>query len=94
MELDDFTGKPCRSKTAYEFLPKHKVKINLQTAEEELRETAKTEIASKVLLMVKIDNTIASIFPSGKILVRGEREETKAKEYAKRIVNALKKSVS
>jgi TATA-box binding protein (TBP) (component of TFIID and TFIIIB) len=37
-------------------------------------------------------NTI-SLFPSGKLLVRGEREEEKAKEIAEKLVKALKESI-
>lgn len=78
---------------AYEFLPKKPVHINLEIAKEELANTTKTEIASKVLLMIKLDHIIVSIFPSGKLLVRGEKEEEKAKQIAKKIVSKLKKSV-
>ncbi len=94
MELEDYTGKPCRSKMAYEFLPKKQVKINLEIAREELEKIAKTEIASKVLLMIKLENAVISIFPSGKILVRGEKEEEKAKLLAKKAIKVLKKSFS
>lgn len=93
MELSDFTQKPCRSKMAYEFLPKKKVKINLEKAAEELEEAGSIEIKSKVLLMAKINSKTVSLFPSGKILVRGEREEKAAKEIAQKAVRTIKESI-
>ncbi|MEI7961227.1 MAG: hypothetical protein WCI04_02725 [archaeon] len=92
MELGDFTQKPCRSKMAYEFLPKKNVKVDLEKAAEEITKVGTIEIRSKVLLMVKIDEKIVSLFPSGKILVRGERDENTAKNIAKKAVQTLKNS--
>lgn len=92
MELEDFTGKPCRSKMAYEFLPKKKIHINLEEAREEIEGKIEVELASKVLLMCKIMHATVSLFSSGKILVRGEREEEKAKKIAKILISELKKS--
>ncbi len=93
MELDEFTPKPCRTKMAYEFLPKHPILINLEKASEEIATVATIEVKTKVLLMIKLDFCTISLFPSGKLLVRGEREEEKAKEIAKKLVGALKQSV-
>ena len=93
MDLADFTGKPCQSKMAYEFLPKKKVLINLEKAGEELAAIATIEVTTKVLLMIKIETKTVSIFPSGKLLVRGEREEDKAKLIAEKVVKSLKQSV-
>jgi len=93
MELDDFTPKPCRTKMAYEFLPKHTITINLEKASEEISKIATIEVKTKVLLMIKLDFCTISLFPSGKLLVRGEREESKAKEIAKKVIGALRESV-
>jgi len=93
MELADFTGKPCRTKLAYEFLPKHPMQINLEKASEEIASVAIVEVKTKVLLMIKIDFCTVSLFPSGKLLVRGEREEEKAKEIAKKVIGTLRESV-
>jgi len=93
MELADFTGKPCQSKLAYEFLPKNTLQINLEKASEEVLKVATIEVKTKVLLMIKVDYCTVSLFPSGKLLVRGEREENKAKEIAKKVIGALKASV-
>ena len=90
MELSDYTGKPCKSKMAYEFLPKQKVNIDLRVAVEDVKQIATIEMETKVLLMVKIENCTASIFPSGKILVRGERDENKAKIIAEKLIKKIK----
>ncbi|MFA6268275.1 MAG: hypothetical protein WCW13_00245 [archaeon] len=93
MELAEYTGKPCRSKMAYEFLPNKKVNINLEKAATELAKVSTIEVTTKILLMAKIDCVTISLFSSGKILVRGEREEEKAKKVAETILKALKESV-
>ncbi len=93
MEIAQYTGKPCRTKMAYEFLPKKQITVNLEKACEEIATIATIEIKTKVLLMLKLDYATISLFPSGKLLIRGEREETKAKELAKKILSTLKESV-
>ncbi len=93
MELADFTGKPCRTKMAYEFLPNSKIEIDLEKASTELNAIANIDVKTKVLLMMKLDNLTISLFPSGKLLVRGEREEKKAKEAAEKIVKQLIESI-
>jgi ribonuclease HIII len=93
MELSEFTGKPCRTKMAYEFLPKHSMKIDLDKAAQEVGEVGALEVKTKVLLMIKVDFCTVSLFPSGKLLVRGEREEEKAKEIAKKVIGTLTNSI-
>lgn len=90
MKLSDFTGRPCKSRTAYEFLPNKKTLVDLTKAAGELQKEYYIEIQTKVLLMIKVDSATVSLFPSGKILVRGEREEAKAREIAEKVVKYLK----
>jgi len=92
VELKDFVGKPCTSKVSYEFFPKKKTKVDLEKASEELEKIATIDVNSKVLLIVQIGDGTVSIFKNGKILVRGEKEETKARKIAEKIVSALKES--
>jgi ribonuclease HIII len=89
VQLDDFVGKPCRSKTAYEFLPKKLTKLNLGELKNKLEKKAIIEVNSKLLIIMKINNHTVSLFPSGKILVRGEREEKKAKQTAEEIIKLI-----
>jgi len=90
LKLSDFTGRPCKSRTAYEFLPNKKTLVDLTKAAGELQKEYYIEIQTKVLLMIKVDSATVSLFPSGKILVRGEREEAKAREIAEKVVKYLK----
>jgi len=86
MELKDFTGKPCRAKVAYEFLPNKKIKLNLEKLENLIEKKFVIEVKSRILLIIKVEDKTVSLFESGKLLVRGEREELAAKEIAKKIV--------
>ncbi len=78
---------------AYEFLPKKVLHVDLVLAEKEISSVATIEMSSKVLLMARMGNNTISLFPSGKLLVRGEREEEKAKKVAENLVKALKERV-
>ena len=89
MQLSDFTGKPCRSKTAYEFLPNKKMAIDLEKTSTELPQGVTVEVKTKVLLMLRVEHCTVSLFPSGKLLVRGEREEEKAKKIAERVLKTV-----
>lgn len=44
------------------------------------------------MLIVKIDMGTVSIFKNGKILVRGEKDETNARNTAEKVVSVLKES--
>lgn len=94
VELSEYTGKPCQSKTAYEFIPKKQIKLDLDIAKKELKEHATIEVASKVLLILKIAEHTVSLFPSGKIIVRGEKNEIIARNTAMELVKHLKESVN
>lgn len=93
MQLKDFTAKPCTTKVSYEFFPKDRVDINLEIASEEINSICEIEICSKVLLIGKIENRTISIFKNGKIVVRGEKDEKKARSIAEKICNKLNNSV-
>ena len=93
MKLSDYTGKPCQSKMAYEFVPNKKILINLEKAKEELEGKAQIEVASKVLIIMKIMQHTVSLFPSGKIIVRGEKEPQNARKVAEELVKHLKESI-
>ncbi len=92
LELDDFTGKPCRSKSAYEFMPKKKAKIDLEKAANEISSIATIEIRSKILILAKLEDATISLFESGKLLIRNELDETKARKIAQKVLSTLKKS--
>jgi ArsR family metal-binding transcriptional regulator len=86
IELKDFIGKPCSNKTSFEFLPKQKTTLNLEELSKKLENI---EVNSKILLIIKDGDSTISIFKNGKILVRGIKEETKAKNIAKKILEKI-----
>ncbi|MDD4250981.1 MAG: hypothetical protein PHX27_02205 [Candidatus ainarchaeum sp.] len=85
MELKNFTLKPCSNKTSFEFLPKNKTTLDLKKISKKLNNL---EINSKILLILKKDDATISIFKTGKILVRGIKDESKAREI---VLNLIKK---
>ena len=92
MELKDFVGKPCTSKVSYEFFPNKKTVIDLAKAAEELEAIATIDVNSRVLLIIKINDSIISLSKNGKILIRGEKDEKKARIIAQKICETLKES--
>ena len=90
IELSDFTGQPCRSRLAYEFVPKKENKLNLEKIVEKLRKNEVfIELDTPYLLMLKIGGKNVSLFKSGKIIVK----ETKDKKMAKKIAETLIKKM-
>lgn len=92
VELSDFVGKPCKSRVAFEFRPKKEIRIDLVKAGDALRKEFPIELESKLLLIVGVEEHRVSIFPSGKLLVRGEREEEKAKKTAEKILEKIREN--
>lgn len=93
MELKDFTGKPCTTKVSYEFFPKEKVTLDMNIANNEVSLVGEIEIKSRVLIILKVDNKTVSVFKNGKIVVRGEKDELKARVVAKKVCETLNESV-
>ena len=87
--LDDFSWKPCNRGTAYEFFPKKATKIDMKKAAELLADF-EIEMNSKFLILLAIEGKTVSVFQSGKIMVRGEKDEKKARETAERIIKTIK----
>lgn len=87
MELKNFVGKPCSNKTSFEFLPKKQIFLDLEKISKKLNNL---EINSKILLILKEDNTTISIFRNGKILIRGIKEEEKAKKIVENLLKKIK----
>jgi TATA-box binding protein (TBP) (component of TFIID and TFIIIB) len=90
--LDDFSGKPCNRGTAYEFFPKKQIQLNLN----EFANNTKFEIQmqSKFLIILTINEKTVSIFHSGKIMVRGEKNEKLARAIAKKVLSEFTKYIS
>ncbi|MFH1257005.1 MAG: hypothetical protein V1494_06990 [Candidatus Diapherotrites archaeon] len=91
MELSDFVGKPCKSRTAFEFIPKKKQSLDLQAVAKKMHANGVyLELDSPYLVMAKIDGANVSLFKSGKIVVKEIREEKKARETAEKLIGKMK----
>lgn len=89
MELSDFTGKPCSSRIAFEFLPNKTMSLDMAKVAQDLRKENLVEMESKILLILKVDGKNVSLFPSGKTLVRGEKDEKYARAIAEKVVKFI-----
>ena len=86
--LDDFTGKPCNRGTAYEFFPKKQFRLDMEKISENLGKF-EIQMESKFLILLTVDEKTVSIFHSGKIMVRGEEDENKARKIAEQILKEI-----
>ena len=90
LEFKEYTGKPCKSKSAYEFIPKQRLSLELEPIAERLRQKKLfIEAETPFLLMLQIKGFSVSFFKSGKILVKNIKEEPKARALAEDIVKAI-----
>ncbi len=91
IELDDFIGKPCKSRVAFEFVPKRKQSLRLETVAERLRTAGVfVEVDTPFIVMLKIEGMSVSLFKSGKILVKQTRDEREARGIASRLAGMIK----
>ena len=68
-ELSDFVGQPCKSRLAYEFIPKKGAKLDLGNIAGKLRSSGVlVETETPFLLMLKIAGKDCTLFRTGKII--------------------------
>ena len=90
IELRGFVGQPCKSRVAYEFVPKNNYDLNLTEVAKKLREKEVfIEIETPYLLMLKSGGKDVSLFRSGKIIVKATQEKARAKEVAEKLIEKL-----
>lgn len=90
MNLSSFVGKPCKSRLAFEFIPKKKTNLKLKDVAEKLRQAEVfVEIETPFLLILRTCGKEASLFRSGKIIVKETNIESEAKKIAKRIAEKI-----
>ena len=93
MKFEEYVGRVCTSRTAYEFIPKSKRKINLKKIEDTLRKNKIfIEIASDIIILIKYKGKPISIFKSGKILIKETNDEKTAKQIIKALVKLIEKN--
>ncbi len=91
MQLSDFTGQPCKSSMAYEFLPKKKESLDLEAIAKKLKaRNVYIEVESPFILLLKIGGRNVSFFKSGKILVKQTQDANEARKAAEELINCLK----
>ena len=89
MKLSDFVGKPCKSRAAFEFVPKKRTHLNLEEVAKKLKEAGVfIEAETPFLLVVKAGSSV-SIFQSGKIIVKETTLESEARKIAEKLVKML-----
>ncbi|MEW6295884.1 MAG: hypothetical protein AB1467_06390 [Candidatus Diapherotrites archaeon] len=90
MELKDFVGKPCKSRTACEFIPKKKIELNLSLTAQNLREKEViVEMETPYLLLIKFKGKNISLFKSGKMIVKETQDESEARVIAEELINKI-----
>lgn len=90
MELSDFVGKPCKSRVAFEFIPKKKTKLDLDAIAKKLKAKGVfIEVETQFLLILKIEVPI-TLFQTGKILIKETNQEKDARKIAEKLVKAIK----
>ena len=90
IELSDFTGQPCKSRIAYEFIPKKNYSLDLKkTAEKLKKENVFIEIETPYLIMLKHLGKNVSLFKSGKIIVKSVNEKNDARKIAESLIKKI-----
>lgn len=90
LELNDFVGKPCNSRTAYEFVPKAEHSLDLENVAAKLRQgEVFIEMETPYLLMLKVGGRDVSLFKSGKIIVKSTQEKQAARKVAVKVFEKI-----
>lgn len=90
MELKDFVVEPCKSRLAFEFLPKKKDSLDLEKMADGLRKNkVEIEVQTPFMLVVTINNRGASVFKSGKIIVKECGNEPEARKTAEMLIQKM-----
>jgi len=89
MELSDFVGKPCKSRVAFEFIPKKRIKLDLEGLAKRLKEKQVfVEIETPFLLILRMQVPI-TLFQTGKILIKETNLEKDARKIAEKLVKIM-----
>lgn len=90
MELKDFVVSACKSRLAFEFLPRKKEALDLPRIAEALRKNGVlVEVNTPFLLMVRLQDVGISVFRSGKIIVKDCNIETDARQIAESLIQKM-----
>ena len=89
MEIDNFQSKLCGSGNSYEFIPKIKQKLELESVAKKLVKDALIEAETSFVIMMTYNDAKISLFKSGKIIVKNITDAESAKKIAKKIINLI-----
>ncbi|MHA2015026.1 MAG: hypothetical protein ACTSUH_04670 [Candidatus Thorarchaeota archaeon] len=86
---DSYTVRLCSEKAAYEIRPKKRVTVTLESIAEGVAELTGMRIRvvlPAILILEGEDGRGITLFPDGRILLRGYASESEAQQVAGRIV--------
>lgn len=90
VELADFVVRPCSSRTGYDFLPRKQQEIDLAKASRKLREKGHViDFETPVFFSAKVNGKNVSVFKSGKISVKGEKNAEEAGMAARTVIKEV-----
>jgi TATA-box binding protein (TBP) (component of TFIID and TFIIIB) len=90
MQLKDFVVQPCKSRMAFEFLPKKKDSLDLEKIAAALRQKGvEIEVQTPFVLVVNFNHQGASIFKSGKIIMKDCQNEEEARKTAESLIQKM-----
>ena len=90
MELKDFVGQPCKSRLAFEFIPRQAHSIDLNPVAQALQKKGVIlETQVPFLLTFRLNGFPVSFFRSGKIIVKNTNDPQEAKKIALDLIGLL-----
>lgn len=90
VDLRDFIVKPCSSRTGYDFFPRRQQKIDLSKASQKLREKGyNIDFETPIFFSAKVGGKSVSVFKSGKISVKDEKNEEEARIAARALIREI-----
>ena len=90
MELKDFIGQPCKSRLAFEFIPKKTQSLDLFPIAQSLQKNGVLiETQVPFLLVFRFNGFPVSLFRSGKIIVKQTNDPQTAKQVALELIQKM-----
>lgn len=90
VDLEDYLIKPCSSRTGYDFLPKKQQTIDLKKASQKLSAKGfKIDFETPIFFSLKVDGKNVSVFKSGKISVKDEKNGQQARSAVLKVLSEI-----
>ena len=88
--MDFYTIEPCATSNAFEIKFTRQVKIDLDKAEKALGKSGEVIAKTTVVLVLKLGDRSASVYASGRIMLKDVTKE-EADKLAKKLASAMEK---